>query len=673
MYLSKITIENFRCFGEGANRFELSLRPGLTTLVGENDTGKSAIIDALRFVLGTTDQEWYRLEETDFHAGANPKEIRIVCKFESLEPKDQRSFIEYLTYDAEGDGQPVLYLTWTAKDTGETTRGRPYRRVEMHSGKNGDGPTIDPKVRELLSATYLRPLRDAEKALSAGRGSRLSQVLHHSEQVRNVGVKYDPEAEELDIHSLNVLGIGDLANDLLQKQQGILDARDKIDTHLDGLSLTGSGIRSSVKVSGATTSEEIRLRLLLEKLDLSISGDGKLGLGSNNLLFMACELLLLAQEDEGNKMLLIEEPEAHLHPQRQLRVIKTLQQQAAEKGIQIIVTTHSPNLASAVDLENIVLIHGNRAFSMAKQETKLVESDYRFLQRFLDVTKANLFFARGVMIVEGDAENILIPTLAKLMGRDFTKNGVSIVNVGGVGLRRYARIFQRMNVEKDGQLRIPVACLTDLDVMPDCAPIIIGKIKEGEDWPSRSPRKWRAKRDFGADNPIDAYRENKRSKANEQFVRTFVSDEWTLEYNLALGHQNDDDTFSGWLAEDVFVAAFLADRDDAINSGTTTKAKCTLDARKDFFPIACESEAREGCTKEEVIASEVYAMFAKRNVSKTIAAQYLAESLLQNYKNGILTSGQLRSALPTYLVEAIEYVTGNGFEEVAVSTEENDG
>ena len=227
----------------------------------------------------------------------------------------------------------------------------------------------------------------------------------------------------------------------------------------------------------------------------------------------------MAQEDEGNKMLLIEEPEAHLHPQRQLRVMKTLQEQAAEKGIQIIVTTHSPNLASAVDLENIVLIHGNRAFSMAKEKTKLEESDYRFLQRFLDVTKANLFFARGVMIVEGDAENILIPTLAKLMGRGFTENGVSIVNVGGVGLRRYARIFQRMDVKMDGKLRIPVACLTDLDVMPDCAPVIIGKLKEGEDWPSESPRKWRAKRDFGSENPIDTYRENKRSKANEQFVR----------------------------------------------------------------------------------------------------------------------------------------------------------
>ena len=66
MYLTKITIENFRCFGEGPSRFELLLRPGLTALVGENEAGKTAVVDALRFVLGTTDQEWYRLEDSDF-------------------------------------------------------------------------------------------------------------------------------------------------------------------------------------------------------------------------------------------------------------------------------------------------------------------------------------------------------------------------------------------------------------------------------------------------------------------------------------------------------------------------------------------------------------------------------------------------------------------------------
>lgn len=669
MYLSRLTIENFRCFGEGENKFEISLRPGLTTLVGENDTGKSAIIDALRFVLGTTDQEWYRLEETDFHIAADPKEIRIVCKFEALGIKDQTSFIEFLTYDPDDGGPPVLYLTWTAKDTGETTKGRPYRRVEIHSGKNGDGPSVDPKVRELLAATYLRPLRDAEKAMSSGRGSRLSQVLHHSEQVRTSGVVYNPEAGKIDVHTLNVLGIGDLANDLLTKQKGIIDARDKIDAHLKGLSLKGAGIESSIKVSGATASDETRLRLLLEKLDLAISGDGKLGLGSNNLLFMACELLLLAQEDEGNKMLLIEEPEAHLHPQRQLRVMKTLQEQADEQGIQIIVTTHSPNLTSAVDLENIILIHENRAFSMAKDFTKLEASDYRFLQRFLDVTKANLFFARGVMIVEGDAENILMPTLAKLIGRDFTEHGVSIVNVGGVGLRRYARIFLRADVEKDSSLRIPVACLTDLDVMPDCAPFIIDILKEGDVWPPPHPRRWRAKRDYGPENPFDAYLEGKINKANDQLVRTFVSDEWTLEYNLALGPKKEDGTFSGGLPGWVFIAACLAKEDEKIHCGKKKYEDCFEEACTAFAELSKNAEPKEGCSQQEVLATEVYALFTRDNASKAIAAQYLSELLVKNHKEGRLTTEQLKSSLPSYLVAAIEYVTGFG-PEIAVASME---
>ena len=80
------------------------------------------------------------------------------------------------------------------------------------------------------------------------------------------------------------------------------------------------------------------------------------------------------------------------------------------------------------------MIRKGRAFSLAEGQTGLDKSDYRFLERFLDVTKADLFFACGVMIVEGDAENILLPALATLIGRDFTEHGVSIVNVGSVGL-----------------------------------------------------------------------------------------------------------------------------------------------------------------------------------------------------------------------------------------------
>jgi len=417
------------------------------------------------------------------------------------------------------------------------------------SGEKGDGPSFAPEVRELLQATYLKPLRDADQALSAGRGSRLSQVLSSTTQVSNSGIDYNsdiPFAPE----KLSVLGIGDLANALLEKQDGVKAARNEVDKHLKRFNLKGDDVQSRIRV-GANSNSDARLRQLLEKLDLSLRVEGKSGLGTKNTLFMACELILLAQESEGCKLLLIEEPEAHLHPQKQLRVMKALQALATEDGIQIIVTTHSPNLASVIELDNLVLLWKSHAFALNKESTKLSASDYSFLQRFLDVTKANLFFARGVLIVEGDAENILLPTIATILESDFTENGVSIVNVGGVGLSRYARIFMRRNSKQTENklLDIPVACITDMDVMPNCAPAIIGRTVKGNDWPALGNRHWRAKRDFKDEAEIAAKRSEKISKGSDESVRTFVSDEWTLEYDLSLGRKIDG-KFSGGLAED---------------------------------------------------------------------------------------------------------------------------
>ena len=635
-------------FGEGEQALVIPLRPGLTALVGENDSGKTTVIDALRFALGTTDQDWFRLEESDFHQCNTKKEISIACRFKNLSQRDLRAFVEYLTYgDSAKNEPPFLCVNWMAEDTGTAPKGRPFRRVEIRSGKNGDGPQLAPEVREMLRATYLRPLRDAESALSAGRGSRLSQVLHRTGEIKTSGIEYRPDTQTVP-EQLNVLGIGDFANALLEKQQGINETRGKIDSHLTQLSLQGDDLKSSIKVSGATASEDIRLRQLLEKLDLSLGAGstpdagGKLGLGSNNLLFMACELLLISQEDEGNKLLLIEEPEAHLHTQRQLRVMKYLQEQALEKGVQIIVTTHSPNLASAINLENMVMIQNGHAFSLAREKTKLEPTDYRFLQCFLDVTKANLFFARGVMIVEGDAENILLPTLARLIGRDFTEYGVSIVNVGGVGLRRYARIFQRREISETGQLGIPVACVTDMDVMPDCGKSIIKK---------ELPTKGQL-----GEAGLITRRTALREKTTGQTVKTFVADQWTLEYDLA---------FFG-LAQEVYVAAHLAKKDDALAKQGKDLDEVTAKAEEnkaltDFNSIEQDanndtsSGLADGCTYEELLAIKVYALFTNgTKASKPISAQYLVGVL----EGKQLTPDEWRQRLPTYLIEAIDYVTG---------------
>lgn len=658
MYISDIRIENFRLFGAGADAFQLSLKPGLTALVGENDAGKTAVIDALRFVLGTRDQESMRLELTDFHhspSGNRSNEIAIRLTFSGLTGADRSAFAEYLTYLDGVSPEAVMILTWVARRVESDGFVRRFMPIEWRTGDKADGPLLDAGARFLLQATYLRPLRDAERAMSAGRGSRLAQILQHTKDIRDQGQKFDPSATPpLDPSTLSVLGLGDYSSHLIENSRGIQGTRRKLnEDYLQPLSFSGAMLNARVRISG-NRDDSARLRQLLEKLEVNL-GDADLGegahcrgLGSNNILFMACELLLLGMEVDGYPLLIIEEPEAHLHPQRQLRLMAFLQAQAEKERadgqrIQIVVTTHSPNLASEVKLDNLVLVRDGHGYAMAEGQTKLTKSDYRFLQRFLDVTKSNLFFARGVVIVEGDAENILLPVIARLIGRDFEHYGVSVVNVGGVGLSRYGRIFMRDKPEVGGEISIPVACITDLDVMPDCAPLILGKIKQGEAIPPRaeSRRRWRVKSDFAGD-ALDEKRVQIRDKAHEQRVRTFVANEWTLEYDLA---------YFG-LSKLMHVAISLADADEKINEAKIKNSDVIAEANKSYDALIAK-----GMSKEE-LCSTIYEPLAVPNpVSKPTTAQHLSELLEFAAKNGRLTPEMLRACLPPYLVEAIAHVT----------------
>src|SRR4029077_11951965 len=190
-----------------------------------------------------------------------------------------------------------------------------------------------------------------------------------------------------------------------------------------------------------------------------------------------------------------------------------------------------------------------------------------------------------------------------------------------------ARVYQRKNtIEK---IDMPIACVTDFDVMPDCAPKILAKVDSDDNWPEKSNRRWRATKDFSTEE-LSKRRDDIYEKASGQNVKTFVADEWTFEYDLA---------FSG-LPECVWIAANLAKFDEQISAGKKTVYSIARMAQKDYKVLSGQHSAKEE------LASHIYKLFeAGSKVSKATSAQYLASVLKSRIKSGRLSSQDLLERL----------------------------
>lgn len=180
MYLSTITLKNFRKYAyDGANKHGITVNfhKGLNALIGENDSGKSAIIDAIKLVLQTQSGEFTRVMDEDFYISATGEiatEFSIDCIFEGFEINEAKNFVEWLSFEKDKTSGAVFYKLFLHYRAWREN-GRIY--TELKAGDVEDGISLDGKARELLKCVYLRPLRDAQKEMHSGRNSRISQIL----------------------------------------------------------------------------------------------------------------------------------------------------------------------------------------------------------------------------------------------------------------------------------------------------------------------------------------------------------------------------------------------------------------------------------------------------------------------------------------------------------------
>ncbi len=476
MKISRIVIQNFRSF----QSLDIALENDITCIIGENNTGKTALFRAIQICIDVNLPTVFRsLIREDIHASvdvSHPSQILIgievtgfegivneealVCQWK-LEPNRARIFyrfrprpsvreklalgevqpgnltLEDYTWELRGGGDPATDLseiTWDTENIGETVRFgdlSSYLVVNMPALRDVESDLRQPRVSPLIRLIEAFDVPDTER-------EALIAILHE-------------------------------ANQKIEKSKTIADIASAIDTSFKNVSGPAFEMGATLGLSAATFQAILRnLKILLSDLALESFEPSRNGLGMNNILYIAILIEYLkrriAKAATAGQLILIEEPEAHLHPQLQASLLIALE----DTKVQVVLSSHSTQITSQASFNTLISLtrrsDASIAASTLSKTPTLTTDDIADLERYLDATKSNLLYARKVMLVEGPAELFLIPALAEaILEVNLERLGISIIAIYGVHFDIYAKLFREGGLEKI------CAIVADADLKPSDA------------------------------------------------------------------------------------------------------------------------------------------------------------------------------------------------------------
>ncbi|MCI1580604.1 MAG: AAA family ATPase [Clostridium beijerinckii] len=556
MYLSEIKIEGYRIFNKTAI---ISLNKGLNLFVGENGCGKSSVIDAIRLLLNEDEYSRNGINDEEFYSSIDKKvraeKISIKGKFADLSEEKK---IEYLTWLDE-EYNAILNIDIIRKQDKRNN----FRRTIW--GGSSSNSFFEWEPLNDIQCVYLPALRDAEKKLRANRGSRLARLLMNLAQDEMKEKRKNGQLMEIE-NDVNEF------NKELAKKKNIARANELINSSLERA--LGSVFGQSTKIQFNDLTYERIVEALRLVFFPSISANEEVvyrnlfenSLGYNNLIYLAtilAEFEGLKENYTSPRILLIEELEAHLHPQVQIKVLKYLEEQALNNDIQIIITTHSTTIAAATPLKNIISLNIMKDGSIkptALKACKLEEKAERFINRWLDATKSTLLFSKGIILVEGLAEAMLIPKMAEIYLKEFKEKnmnyaiplsleeaGISVINMNGIYFQYFMQLYngyklilpQRENAESKNKYnkRLSEFIKKDQYVQAefestDCIPIRCVALTDND--PPKCDKPIQGEEIEGNNPQLYLINQLRNMTNNCKVFKNFK----TLEYDMALDAEN---------------------------------------------------------------------------------------------------------------------------------------